>query len=104
VGLRESEVRLLGETQSWLRYRIPDNLIRKGQEPRCIGQKQKWYLLELCGDPDSISLDRGEKREFDEWQWVSYWYPVGQVVSFKRPVYRRAMLELAPTYQRLIGS
>nr|MCG6287745.1 RNA pyrophosphohydrolase [Vibrio vulnificus] len=26
---------------------------------------------------------------------VSYWYPVRQVVSFKRDVYRRAMKEFA---------
>ncbi|KKK54213.1 hypothetical protein LCGC14_3087010, partial [marine sediment metagenome] len=27
---------------------------------------------------------------------VSYWYPVRQVVSFKRDVYRRVMKEFAP--------
>ena len=37
-----------------------------------------------------------EKPEFDEWRWVSYWYPVGQVIAFKRDVYRRALRELAP--------
>ena len=26
---------------------------------------------------------------------MSYWYPLGQVVSFKREVYRRAMKELS---------
>ncbi|MGL4957965.1 MAG: RNA pyrophosphohydrolase, partial [Plesiomonas sp.] len=30
---------------------------------------------------------------FDDWRWVSYWYPVRQVVSFKRDVYRRVMKE-----------
>ena len=33
--------------------------------------------------------------EFDGWRWVSYWYPVRQVVSFKRDVYRRVMKEFA---------
>ena len=33
--------------------------------------------------------------EFDHWKWVSYWYPLRQVVSFKRQVYRRALKELA---------
>ncbi len=40
-------------------------------------------------------LDLDDKPEFDHWQWVSYWYPLNQVVSFKREVYRRAMKELA---------
>ena len=42
-------------------------------------------------------MDRTEKPEFDHWRWVSYWYPVGQVVDFKRDVYRRALKELAPS-------
>jgi putative (di)nucleoside polyphosphate hydrolase len=33
--------------------------------------------------------------EFDGWRWVSFWYPVRQVVSFKRDVYRRVMKEFA---------
>ena len=33
--------------------------------------------------------------EFDGWRWVSYWYPVRQVVAFKRDVYRRVMKEFA---------
>jgi len=33
--------------------------------------------------------------EFDDWRWVSYWYPVRQVVSFKREVYRKVMKEFA---------
>lgn len=103
VGLRETDVRLIGETRSWLSYRIPPNLLRKGPEPKCIGQKQKWFLLQMRSDPQSIALDRGDKIEFNEWCWVSYWYPVGQVVNFKRPVYRRAMAELAPAYLRLTG-
>ncbi len=33
--------------------------------------------------------------EFDGWRWVSFWYPVRQVVSFKRDVYRKVMKEFA---------
>ena len=39
--------------------------------------------------------------EFDGWRWVSYWYPVRQVVSFKRDVYRRVMKEFVPTVMGL---
>ena len=84
-------------TRGWLRYRLPKRFIRRGQDPVCIGQKQKWYLLRLVADESAIRLDRNAKPEFDHWQWVSYWYPLGQVVYFKRDVYRRALRELAPT-------
>lgn len=103
VGLTDSDVKLLGETRNWLRYRIPDRLIRKGQTPRCIGQKQKWFLLKLDCDPEQIRFDCGAKEEFNDWQWVSYWYPVNQVVKFKREVYRKAMAELAPIHFRETG-
>ena len=35
--------------------------------------------------------------EFDDWRWVSFWYPVRNVVSFKRDVYRRVMKEFSAT-------
>jgi putative (di)nucleoside polyphosphate hydrolase len=95
IGLGSTDVELLGATRGWLRYRLPKRFVRRGQSPVCIGQKQKWYLLRMCSADSAVRLDRSPKPEFDHWQWVSYWYPLNQVVSFKREVYRRAMKELA---------
>lgn len=50
----------------------------------------------LCNDAD-INMQRSSTPEFDGWRWVSFWYPVRQVVSFKRDVYRRVMKEFAVT-------
>ena len=102
VGLAEDDVSLIGQTRSWLRYRIPENLIRKRQNPPCIGQKQKWFLLQLNCSSDAIRFDCGDKEEFRDWRWVSYWYPVGQVIPFKKDVYRKAMVELSPSHTKLI--
>ena len=96
VGLHPRHVDLLAVTQDWLRYRLPKRYVRHGQHPLCIGQKQKWFLLKLrCKDED-VNLLKTHHPEFDDWRWVSYWYPVRQVVSFKRDVYRRVMKEFAP--------
>ena len=95
VGLSPEAVEILGTTRGWLRYRLPKRFIRKGQNPVCIGQKQKWYLLRMLADDDDVKLDLNDKPEFDHWQWVSYWYPLNQVIAFKREVYRKAMKELA---------
>ncbi|KGE04092.1 RNA pyrophosphohydrolase [Pseudohaliea rubra] len=97
VGLAPEAVEVMACTRGWLRYRLPKRFIRQGQSPVCIGQKQKWYLLRLLADESAICLDHNVRPEFDHWQWVSYWYPLGQVVYFKREVYRRALRELAPT-------
>lgn len=95
IGLTPDAVELMAETRGWLRYRLPRRFQRKGQQPLCVGQKQKWYLLRLLADDSSVRLDHGDKPEFDHWRWVSYWYPLDQVISFKREVYRRALKELA---------
>ena len=102
VGLEPEAVEVLAVTRGWLRYRLPRRYIRKGQKPVCIGQKQKWFLLRMLADDGAVRLDLNDKPEFDHWQWVSYWYPLNQVIPFKREVYRRAMKELAQPLGRLI--
>lgn len=90
VGLRPTDVEVISVTPGWLKYKLPINLIR-ASGPRCIGQKQKWFLLRFVGNDTSISFQQGEKPEFDGWRWVSYWYPLSQIITFKRHVYRRAL-------------
>lgn len=102
VGLGEQHVKVLGATRGWLRYRLPQKLVRK-KEPQCIGQKQKWYLLELTANESDIDLNVSKKPEFDTWDWVTYWYPLSKVVAFKREVYRKALKELRPFYHRRYG-
>ena len=96
TGLLPEHVDVLGVTPGWLRYRLPPRAIRRHDRLVCIGQKQKWFLLKLAAQPDRIRLDSCRPAEFDDWRWVSYWFPLNQVVSFKREVYRKALLELAP--------
>ena len=96
VGLRPEHVQVIGCTKGWLRYRLPKRLIRHGNQPTCIGQKQVWFLLRMVGGEDVVCLDASERPEFDHWQWVDYWYPLRAVVPFKRHVYWRALHELAP--------
>jgi putative (di)nucleoside polyphosphate hydrolase len=101
VGLRPTDVKLLSVTKGWLRYQLPRKLVRARQAPMCIGQKQKWYLLELLTGDESVSLDHSPTVEFDEWRWVSYWYPLNQVIAFKKEVYRRALKALSPAHGQL---
>ncbi|WP_026957664.1 MULTISPECIES: RNA pyrophosphohydrolase [Aliagarivorans] len=95
VGLEPKDVKILASTRHWLRYKLPKRLVRWDSPPVCIGQKQKWFLLRLVGSEDNIRFDRSGHPEFDDWRWVSFWYPVRQVVSFKREVYRKALKEFA---------
>ena len=96
VGLESGSVEVLARTSGWLRYRIPQHMRRHNSTPGFQGQKQKWFLLRILGEDRLVDVAKADKPEFDHWRWVSYWYPVSQVVDFKRDVYRRALKELAP--------
>lgn len=95
VGLQPQDVRILYASKQWLRYKLPKRLLRYDSKPMCIGQKQRWFLLQLLADENKVDMRCSKIPEFDGWRWVSFWYPVRQVVSFKRDVYRKAMKEFA---------
>ena len=56
-------------------------------------------LLQLLSDESRLNVNACNPPEFDAWRWVNYWYPLNQVVAFKREVYRRALKELAPLWR-----
>lgn len=96
IGLTAGDVRLLGRTERWLRYRLPSRFIRRNRRPLCIGQKQRWFLLKLEHEDARFELKASAEPEFDEWRWTTYWEPVREVIYFKRAVYVKALEELAP--------
>lgn len=95
IGLSPEDVAVMASTRRWLRYRLPQRLIRSYSKPLCIGQKQKWFLLRLTSQDTKIDLHTDHDPEFDAWSWVSYWYPLHQVVGFKKRVYVLALKEFA---------
>ena len=102
TGLSPEQVELLGRTNDWISYRIPDSFNRKRRNSTsiCIGQKQIWFLLKLVdAEADFRSIDL-ERPEFDQWSWVDYWYPVEKVIEFKRDVYKQALTEFKPLWQQ----
>lgn len=98
IGLNPEDVQIVGTTRGWLRYKLPRRF-RKSNSA-FVGQKQKWFLLKMLATDDAVEFNHSESPEFDYWRWVSYWYPLGQVVAFKQDVYRRALKELAPYLSR----
>ncbi len=96
VGLSSTDVEVLGATDDWIRYRLPDRFVRRDSKPLCVGQKQRWFLLRLIGSESRLRFDRSETPEFDRWRWVEFWRPVNEVIYFKRRVYARALYELGP--------
>lgn len=102
VGLIPEQIQVIGCTEGWLRYKLPKRYIRYKHKPVCIGQKQVWYLLRLNSPETEFRFDRSDTPEFDQWKWVDYWYPVSNVVPFKRRVYKKALKQLHPMLNQTI--
>lgn len=96
IGLGQDDVRILGCTRGWLRYRLPSRYVRRNVRPLCLGQKQRWFLLRLHEPAAPIRFDSTPEPEFDHWRWVDYWQPLREVVYFKRAVYERVLHEFGP--------
>ena len=103
VGLSKNDVKVLSQTSRWLKYRLPKPYIRQKKGRTCIGQKQKWFLLGLQTEEGRVDLENTRDPEFDDWCWVNYWYPVNQVVNFKRGVYRKALTELEQSVKNFVS-
>jgi putative (di)nucleoside polyphosphate hydrolase len=95
VGLSREDVKILAVTHHWLYYKLPPKMRRYFQTPLCIGQRQKWFLLQLISDDSKIKLD-STSPEFETWQWVNYWEPLETVIYFKRNIYQKVLTEFEP--------
>lgn len=103
IGLRASDVEVMGRTRDWLRYEIPKRYMRRSRKRSFKGQKQIWFLLRLIGHENRVRLNVGPKPEFDDWRWVEYWTPLEYIIEFKRDVYQRALSELEPLLRGEVG-
>ncbi|MCR3754602.1 MAG: RNA pyrophosphohydrolase [Candidatus Westeberhardia cardiocondylae] len=98
VGLQRNDVRILTYTKYWIKYNIPKNF------QRCnsfyIGQRQKWFLLQLIVSDEYINVNCANFSEFDTWCWVNFWDPLKKIIFFKRNVYRRILTEFFSVFKR----
>ena len=66
VGLTRKDVRVLYASKHWLRYKLPKRLLRYDSKPICIGQKQRWFLLQLVSDTKNINMQCSKTPEFEK--------------------------------------
>lgn len=95
-------VTIVGETNDWLTYDLPPELLGKAWKGRYRGQKQKWFAMVFTGSDSEISLDQGAHGtdpEFEDWRWADVGEITGLIVPFKRAVYRQVIAE----FRDLIG-
>jgi putative (di)nucleoside polyphosphate hydrolase len=91
IGVSAAEV--IAESETWLRYDLPDGVPRRHSEKPWRGQRQKWFVMRFTGDDRDIKLDGTEEPEFDAWRWIPISKLAETIVSFKRQVYLDLMHE-----------
>ncbi len=88
TGVREAT--FLAQTEDWLFYDLPADLVGVAWKGKYRGQKQMWFAARFEGTDGDIDLKPRPKHkaEFDAWRWVPMTELTELVVPFKRTVYR----------------
>ena len=93
--LMANSVSVVAQTDGWLPYELPHDLVPKIWKGRFRGQQQKWFLLRFHGRDDDINLDT-EHPEFSAWRWLPVDDLVDNIVPFKRDVYEAVVAAFRP--------
>ncbi|ANP36382.1 RNA pyrophosphohydrolase [Phaeobacter gallaeciensis] len=92
TGVLPSLVEIVAESEGWLPYDLPHDVVPSFWGGRYRGQEQKWYLMRFLGSDDQIRIDT-EHPEFSAWCWQPVEHLVEKIVPFKREVYARVVEE-----------
>ena len=95
TGVPADRVTIEAETEDWLPYDLPHEMVPNIWKGRFRGQKQKWFLLRFHGTDDDINIAT-EHPEFSAWQWMATSDLLASIVPFKRDVYVKVLDVFAP--------
>ncbi|EEX09257.1 (di)nucleoside polyphosphate hydrolase [Ruegeria lacuscaerulensis ITI-1157] len=90
IGVTPDLVEIVAETEGWLPYDLPHDIVPKIWKGRYRGQQQKWFLLRYLGRDDQIDIQT-DHPEFTRWKWQDPDRLIEEIVPFKREVYERVM-------------
>ncbi|AEI92203.1 RNA pyrophosphohydrolase [Roseobacter litoralis] len=86
TGVNPELAEVVAETEDWLPYELPFDLVPKLWKGRYRGQEQKWFLMRFHGADSDINIVT-EHPEFSQWRWLPAADLVENIVPFKRDVY-----------------
>ncbi|WP_341233158.1 RNA pyrophosphohydrolase [uncultured Sulfitobacter sp.] len=95
TGIRSGSVSVMAETENWLPYDLPHDLVPNIWKGRYRGQEQKWFLLRFHGEDSEVNLET-DHQEFSEWRWLPVDDLVDNIVPFKREVYQAVVAAFRP--------
>lgn len=93
IGVLPQHVEVIGQTQDWVTYDLPDHLLGKMWGGKYRGQKQQWFKMRLIADDSAINIAT-EHPEFANWRWCTKEQLLADIVPFKRAVYEQVAASL----------
>ncbi len=90
TGVTADLVEVIAETDGWLPYDLPHDIVPHIWKGRFRGQEQKWYLMRYLGRDDQINIET-DHPEFTRWKWQEPSRLIHEIVPFKREVYERVV-------------
>ncbi|MDU8929560.1 RNA pyrophosphohydrolase [Alisedimentitalea sp. MJ-SS2] len=93
TGVTPDLVTVEAETEGWLAYDLPHDVVPRIWKGRYRGQEQKWFLLRFHGTDNQVRLDADDHQEFSQWRWLSPQELVANIVPFKRAVYQQVLAQ-----------
>ncbi|KUJ79123.1 RNA pyrophosphohydrolase [Ruegeria profundi] len=90
TGVTADLVQIIAETDGWLPYDLPHDIVPKIWKGRYRGQEQKWFLMRFLGTDNQINIET-DHPEFTRWKWQDPARLIDEIVPFKRDVYERVM-------------
>ena len=88
TGVTADLVEVIAESEGWMAYDLPHDIVPKIWKGRYRGQEQKWFLMRYLGPDEAIVIEQ-EHPEFSEWRWLPVDDLVDNIVPFKRAVYQQ---------------
>ncbi|PCH72044.1 MAG: RNA pyrophosphohydrolase [Rhodobacteraceae bacterium] len=86
TGVTADLVDIITQTDDWLTYDLPHDIVPKIWKGRYRGQKQIWFLMRFAGRDDQVNIAT-EHPEFTKWRWLEHDQLVASIVPFKREIY-----------------
>lgn len=95
TGVQADLVDIIAETEDWLHYDLPHDIVPNIWKGRYRGQEQKWFLMQFLGRDDQVNI-MTDHPEFTTWKWQAPDQLADRIVPFKRAVYERVLERFAP--------
>lgn len=86
TGITPDMVDVVAESEDWIPYELPHDLIPRLWKGKYRGQEQKWFLMRYHGTDAQVNIATQEP-EFSAWRWMPPADLPDAIVPFKRDVY-----------------